>query len=54
MRVLTQTQLLASIAAMLAVALLYLKWIWLSEWNCRRCKRTNLDCDCSGRWVKYL
>ena len=54
MRVLTQTQLLASIVALIAVALLYLQWIWLSEWNCRRCHRRNLECACSGRWTKYL
>jgi hypothetical protein len=33
---------------------LHLKWIWLSEWSCRRCERKNLECACPGRWVKYL
>jgi hypothetical protein len=53
-RVLSHSQLLASIVAMLALALFYLKWIWLSEWTCRRCSRKNLECACSGRWTRYL
>jgi hypothetical protein len=53
-RVLSDGQLLASIVAMLAIALFYLKWIWLSEWSCRRCNRKNLECACSGRWTRYL
>ena len=52
--VLTQTELLAAIIAMIAVELLHLKWIWLSEWSCRRCNRKNLECGCSGRWIRYL
>jgi hypothetical protein len=51
---LSQTQLLASIIAMIVLAVLYLRWIWLSEWSCRRCNRKNLECACSGRWSRYL
>ena len=54
MHVLSPTELLASIMGMIAVEILHLKWIWLSEWSCRRCKQTNLNCECSGRWLRYL
>ena len=45
---------LAWIVALLTLELFHLKWIWLSEWSCRKCSRKNLECDCSGRWAKYL
>jgi len=51
---LSKTELLASIMALLILEVLHLKWIWLSEWSCRRCNRKNLECACSGRWTRYL
>ena len=51
---LSRTELLAGITAMIVLELYHLKWIWLSEWNCGRCARKNLDCGCSGRWIKYF
>jgi len=54
MHLLTPTQLLVSIFGLIAVEVLHLKWIWLSEWSCRRCRLRNLECQCSGRWVRYL
>jgi len=52
--VFSQTQLLAWIVALLVIEVLHLKWIWLSEWSCRRCELKNLECACPGRWAKYL
>ncbi|HEY3017741.1 MAG TPA: hypothetical protein VGJ23_02815 [Gaiellaceae bacterium] len=52
--VLSKTQLLTSIMGLIVLELLHLKWIWLSEWSCRRCNRKNLECACSGRWMRYL
>jgi len=52
--VLSQTQLLAWILALVILEILHLKWIWLSEWNCRRCHLKNLECACEGRWIKHL
>jgi hypothetical protein len=52
--VLSRTELLAWIVALTITEILHLKWIWLSEWNCRRCHLTNLQCECPGRWAKYL
>ena len=40
--------------AMVVLELYHLKWIWLSEWSCRKCAKRNLDCGCQGRWVRYL
>jgi hypothetical protein len=53
-QIFTRTELLAWILALFILEVLHLKWIWLSEWSCRRCHLKNLQCDCSGRWVKYL
>jgi hypothetical protein len=52
--ILSPTQLLASIFGLFALEVLHLKWIWLSEWTCRRCRLRNLECRCSGRWSRYL
>lgn len=54
MHLLTRTELIGGIAAMIVLELYHLKWIWLSEWNCNKCSRRNLDCACSGRWIRYL
>jgi hypothetical protein len=50
----SRTELLAWIVAFIALEVLHLKWIWLSQWSCGRCHRKNVDCDCNGRWVRYL
>ena len=54
MHVLSPTELFASIMGMIAVEVLHLKWIWLSEWSCGRCHLKNLQCACEGRWIKHL
>ena len=54
MQVFSNSQIIVWIVALLALELSHLKWIWLSEWSCGRCARRNLECDCSGRWQKYL
>jgi hypothetical protein len=53
-QVFTRTELLSWIVALLVIEVLHLKWIWLSEWSCGRCRQKNLQCACEGRWVKYL
>jgi hypothetical protein len=53
--VFSKPEILSWIAALIAVELYHLKWIWLSEWTCRRCARKNLDCACPSRqWQKLL
>ena len=54
MHVLSKSELLLWIVAMIVLELYHLKWIWLSEWSCRKCARKNLECDCPGRWQKFL
>jgi hypothetical protein len=54
MQVLTRTELLAGIVAMIVLELYHLKWIWLSEWSCARCSRRNLECSCDRRWMRYF
>ena len=54
MQVFTRTELLAWIVALFVIEVLHLKWIWLSEWSCGRCRQKNLACECQGRWAKYL
>jgi hypothetical protein len=51
----SQTELLLWIVALLVLEIYHLKWIWLSEWSCRRCGVKNLQCGCARRkWVTYL
>ena len=52
--VFSRSELLAWIVALFVIEVLHLKWIWLSEWSCGRCRQKNLACECEGRWVKYL
>jgi hypothetical protein len=53
-QILSRTEVLAGIAAMVVLEVYHLKWIWLSEWDCRKCSRKNLECACEGRWIRYL
>lgn len=52
--VFSQMELLTWIVALVIIEVLHLKWIWLSEWSCRRCHEKNLQCACEGRWAKYF
>jgi hypothetical protein len=54
MDVFSNGEILIWIVALLALELFHLKWIWLSEWSCAKCSRKNLECDCRGRWQRYL
>jgi hypothetical protein len=54
MHLFSPTEVLSWIVALIVLELFHLKWIWLSEWSCRKCSRKNLECACSGRWAKYL
>ena len=38
-----------------AVEITHLRWILLTQWKCRGCKATHLDCACKYGWLKrYL
>jgi hypothetical protein len=46
---------LIAIAGLIALELNHLKWIWWTEWKCKRCGAANKDCACHDRrWVMYL
>jgi hypothetical protein len=55
MHVFSRPEILSWIVALIAIELYHLKWIWLSEWTCRKCARKNLECACPSRqWQKLL
>jgi hypothetical protein len=47
-------ELLLGFAAAIAVALAHLRWIVLTQWTCRTCGTTHLECECKPAWVKKL
>ena len=47
-------ELLPAICAAIAVELAHLRWILLTQWNCRSCSESHLRCDCKPGWVKIL
>jgi hypothetical protein len=47
-------ELLPAFAAGFAVALAHLRWILLTQWTCRTCGATHIDCECKPAWVKKL
>jgi len=46
--------LLAPIATLIALELAHLRFILWTQWHCRRCSATHLDCACKPAWVKLL
>ena len=47
-------ELLAPIAGLIALEFAHLRWILWTQWHCRRCQETHLDCECKPAWVKLL
>ena len=47
-------ELLPWYAGGLTLALAHLRWIVLTQWKCRRCGSTHLECECKPGWVKAL
>jgi hypothetical protein len=51
----SQTEVLLWIVALIVLEIYHLKWIYLSEWSCRKCGEKHLHCPCESRkWVTYL
>ena len=48
------TELLPAICAAIAVELAHLRWILLTQWKCRACHATHMQCDCKYGWLKRL
>jgi hypothetical protein len=47
-------ELLPAICAAIAVELAHLRWILLTQWKCRTCTESHINCDCKPVWVKLL
>ncbi len=43
-----------AICAGIAVELAHLRWIVLTQWTCRTCSESHLQCECKPAWVKLL
>ena len=47
-------ELLPAICGAIAVELAHLRWILLTQWKCRSCTESHINCDCKPVWVKML
>jgi hypothetical protein len=47
-------ELLPAFLIAIAVELAHLRWIVLTQWKCRSCRISHLECECKPAWVKYL
>jgi hypothetical protein len=50
----THPELLAAFCAAIAVELAHLRWIVLTQWKCRTCAESHIECDCKPVWLKLL
>ena len=44
----------AAISVAIAVELAHLRWILLTQWKCRCCHASHLECARKPAWVKLL
>jgi hypothetical protein len=47
-------QLLPLFATAIAIEITHLRWIILTQWKCRGCHATHMQCDCKYGWLKRL
>jgi hypothetical protein len=47
-------ELLPAICAAIAIELAHLRWILLTQWKCRSCTESHINCGCKPVWVKML
>jgi hypothetical protein len=47
-------ELLLAICGAIAIELAHLRWILLTQWKCRTCTESHLNCDCKPVWLKML
>jgi hypothetical protein len=47
-------QLLLIFATAIAIELVHLRWIVLTQWHCRGCRATHGSCACRYGWLKRL
>jgi hypothetical protein len=47
-------ELLPAICGAIAIELTHLRWVLLTQWKCRTCTESHLNCDCKPVWLKML
>jgi hypothetical protein len=47
-------ELLGPFAVGFAVALAHLRWIVWTQWHCRKCHASHIECECKPAWVRIL
>jgi hypothetical protein len=47
-------ELALSICTLLAVEIAHLRWILWTQWRCRKCSETHIECGCKPAWLKIL
>jgi len=47
-------ELLPLFATALAIEVAHLRWILLTQWNCKSCGTRHLDCACKPAWMRML
>jgi len=53
-RAVNRELLFAAIVALICVEVVHLKWIWWTQWDCRKCGRRNRDCGHGAKWMFLL
>jgi hypothetical protein len=46
--------LLPLFATAIAIEIAHLRWIMLTQWQCRTCRETHLHCECKYGWLKRM
>jgi hypothetical protein len=55
LRAVRNPELVPLFATALAVEITHLRWVLLTQWKCRGCKASHLECSCRHGWLKrYL
>jgi hypothetical protein len=47
-------ELLVLISTAIAVEIAHLRWIVYTQWKCRSCSETHIECPCKPVWLKRL
>jgi hypothetical protein len=47
-------ELLPLFATAIAIEIVHLRWIMLTEWKCRGCHVAHMHCGCKYGWLKRL
>jgi hypothetical protein len=48
------TELIPAFCFAISIELAHLRWILLTQWECRACGDPHIHCGCKPAWVKKL